>query len=74
MTDYLKGSSDSGSKYEMKETKKFPTENGGMKKGIRKNIHHQMLLTNILTLFLIRDKLTWFMMKSNLMMKKLKVN
>ena len=36
MTDYLKGSSDSGSKYEMKETKKFPTENGGMKKGIRK--------------------------------------
>jgi len=36
MTDYLKGSSDSESKYEMKETKKFPTENGGMKKGIRK--------------------------------------
>ena len=36
MTDYLKGSSDSGSKYEMKETKKFPTENGGLKKGIRK--------------------------------------
>ena len=36
MTDYLKGSSDSGSKYEMKETEKFPTENGGMKKGIRK--------------------------------------
>ena len=36
MTDYLKGSSDSGSKYEMKVTKKFPTENGGMKKGIRK--------------------------------------
>lgn len=36
MTDYLKKSSDSGSKYEMKETKKFPTENGGLKKGIRK--------------------------------------
>jgi hypothetical protein len=36
MTDYLKGSSDDGSKYEMKETKKFPTENGGLKKGIRK--------------------------------------
>ena len=36
MTDYLKGASDSGSKYEMKETKKFPTENGGMKKGNRK--------------------------------------
>ena len=36
MNDYLKGSSDQGSKYEMKETKKFPTENGGMKKGIRK--------------------------------------
>jgi hypothetical protein len=36
MSDYLKGSSDSGSKYEMKETEKFPTENGGLKKGIRK--------------------------------------
>jgi hypothetical protein len=36
MTDYLKGMSDEGSKYEMKETKKFPTENGGMKKGNRK--------------------------------------
>jgi hypothetical protein len=36
MTDYLKGASDEGSKYEMKETKKFPTENGGLKKGIRK--------------------------------------
>jgi hypothetical protein len=36
MTDYLKGMSDDGSKYEMKETKKFPTENGGMKKGNRK--------------------------------------
>jgi hypothetical protein len=36
MTDYLKGASDSGSKYEMKKTQKFPTENGGMKKGNRK--------------------------------------
>lgn len=36
MTDYLKGASDKGSKYEMKETKKFPTENGGMEKGNRK--------------------------------------
>jgi hypothetical protein len=36
MTDYLKGMSDEGSKYEMKETKKFPTENGGLKKGNRK--------------------------------------
>ena len=36
MTDYLKGASDTGSKYEMKETQKFPTENGGMKKGNRK--------------------------------------
>jgi hypothetical protein len=36
MTDYLKGASDNGSKYEMKETQKFPTENGGMKKGNRK--------------------------------------
>lgn len=36
MADYLKSSSDDGSKYEMKETKKFPTENGGLKKGIRK--------------------------------------
>jgi hypothetical protein len=36
MTDYLKGASDNGSKYEMKETKKFPTENGGLKKGNRK--------------------------------------
>ena len=33
MTDYLKNMNDDGSKYEMKETKKFPTENGGMKKG-----------------------------------------
>ena len=32
MTDYLKGASDSGSKYEMKETEKFPTENGGIEK------------------------------------------
>jgi hypothetical protein len=31
MTDYLKDSSDNFSKYEMKETQKFPTENGGMK-------------------------------------------
>jgi hypothetical protein len=31
MTDYLKNSSDNFSKYEMKETQKFPTENGGMK-------------------------------------------
>ena len=32
MTDYLKDmSSDKDSKYEMKETSKFPTENGGMK-------------------------------------------
>jgi hypothetical protein len=36
MTDYLKGASDKGSKYEMKETKKFPTENGGLEKGNRK--------------------------------------
>jgi hypothetical protein len=36
MTDYLKGASDKGSKYEMKETQKFPTENGGMEKGNRK--------------------------------------
>lgn len=36
MTDYVKKASDEGSKYEMKETKKFPTENGGLKKGIRK--------------------------------------
>jgi len=36
MTDYIKGASDEGSKYEMKETQKFPTENGGMKKGNRK--------------------------------------
>ena len=36
MSDYLKPVSDEGSKYEMKETKKFPTENGGLKKGIRK--------------------------------------
>jgi hypothetical protein len=36
MAEYLKGSSDDGSKYEMKETKKFPTENGGLKKGNRK--------------------------------------
>ena len=32
MTDYLKGASDKGSKYEMKETQKFPTGNGGLKK------------------------------------------
>jgi hypothetical protein len=36
MTDYLKGASDKGSKYEMKETQKFPTENGGLEKGNRK--------------------------------------
>lgn len=36
MTDYLKDSSDKGSKYEMKETEKFPTENGGLEKGNRK--------------------------------------
>lgn len=36
MTDYTKGMSDKGSKYEMKETQKFPTENGGMEKGNRK--------------------------------------
>jgi hypothetical protein len=36
MANYLKGSSDKNSKYEMKETKKFPTENGGLEKGIRK--------------------------------------
>jgi hypothetical protein len=36
MTDYLKGASDEGTKYEMKETNKFPSENGGIKKGIRK--------------------------------------
>ena len=36
MTDYLKGASDKGSKYEMKEIKKFPTENGGLEKGNRK--------------------------------------
>lgn len=36
MTDYLKNMSDESSKYEMKETQKFPTENGGMKKGNRK--------------------------------------
>jgi hypothetical protein len=36
MTDYLKGASDDGSKYEMKKTKKFPTENGGLKKNNRK--------------------------------------
>lgn len=36
MTDYIKGSSDSGTKYEMKQNKKFPTQNGGMKKGNRK--------------------------------------
>lgn len=32
MTDYLKDSSDKGSKYEMKETQKFPQGNGGVKK------------------------------------------
>jgi len=36
MTDYLKGMNDESSKYEMKETQKFPTENGGLKKGNRK--------------------------------------
>jgi hypothetical protein len=36
MKDYTKNMEDEGSKYEMKETKKFPTENGGLKKGIRK--------------------------------------
>jgi len=36
MKDYIKNMEDEGSKYEMKETKKFPTENGGLKKGIRK--------------------------------------
>ena len=36
MKDYTKNMEDEGSKYEMKETKKFPTENGGMKKGNRK--------------------------------------
>ena len=36
MSDYLKPVSDEGSKYEMKNNKKFPTENGGLKKGIRK--------------------------------------
>jgi len=36
MTDYLKGASDEGTKYEMKETNKFPSENGGLKKGNRK--------------------------------------
>jgi len=32
MTDYLKNMSDKNSKYEMKETQKFPTENGGKRK------------------------------------------
>jgi hypothetical protein len=36
MKDYTKNMEDEGSKYEMKETKKFPTENGGLKKGNRK--------------------------------------
>jgi hypothetical protein len=36
MKDYTKNMEDEGSKYEMKGTKKFPTENGGLKKGIRK--------------------------------------
>ncbi len=36
MKDYLKDMSEEESKYEMKETQKFPTENGGMKKGNRK--------------------------------------
>lgn len=36
MANYLKPVSDEGSKYDMKNTKKFPTENGGLKKGIRK--------------------------------------
>jgi hypothetical protein len=31
MSDYLKDASDKDSKYEMKETSKFPTENGGLK-------------------------------------------
>jgi len=38
MTDYLKNSSDNFSKYEMKETQKFPTENGGMKAKRKKYI------------------------------------
>jgi len=32
ITDYLKNMSDKSSKYEMKETQKFPTENGGKRK------------------------------------------
>jgi len=36
ITNYLKGVSDKGSKWEMKQTQKFPTENGGLKKNIRK--------------------------------------
>jgi DNA-directed RNA polymerase subunit RPC12/RpoP len=36
MSEYVKKSSDDVSKFEMKETKKFPTQNGGVKKGIRK--------------------------------------
>jgi len=32
MTDYLKNMNDKSSKYEMKETQKFPTENGGKRK------------------------------------------
>jgi len=36
ITNYLKGVSDKDSKWEMKQTQKFPTENGGLKKGIRK--------------------------------------
>jgi hypothetical protein len=36
MTDYTKDMSDKGSKYEMKETQKFPTGNGNMEKGDKK--------------------------------------
>jgi hypothetical protein len=36
MTDYTKDMSDQGSKFETKETQKFPTGNGNMKKGDKK--------------------------------------
>jgi hypothetical protein len=36
MKDYLKDMSGEESEFEMKDTQKFPTENGGLKKGIRK--------------------------------------
>lgn len=36
MTDYTKDMSDQGSKFEAKETQKFPTGNGNMKKGDKK--------------------------------------